>query len=206
MHRVGIHESPLRPYLRSAQLHRRPRRRRGRRGRSGSGRSGSDGRGRGRRVGDRLHLRLHFTRRLEACIALLFEGPHHDLVDPRVQRRLLGRRPEAAERQFTGQQFIEHHAERVDVGALVDVGRRLDLLGRHVVRAAEDGALHGQRDIGPLVATDQLGDAEVGDFHAPAGIDEDVLRLDVPVEDALFVRELESGTDVLDEGERFRRR
>jgi hypothetical protein len=44
------------------------------------------------------------------------------------------------ERKNTGQQFIENHAERIDVGAGVDSALgELGLFGAHVLRRADDG-------------------------------------------------------------------
>ena len=64
---------------------------------------------------------------------------------PRVDR--LGRlghvrgeqlvRRAARERRLPGEQLVRQHAERVDVGAVIDVRIGARLLGRHVRRRAE---------------------------------------------------------------------
>ena len=107
----------------------------------------------------------------------LLEGdPPQDLlaVPPRVGR------PQR-------QQLVERHAQRVDVGAVVDdhpLGQRL--LGAHVAERAEQVAGHRQ----PGVALD-AGQAEVGDPEVAARVDQQVRRLDVAVQDPLLVRVLE---------------
>ena len=89
-----------------------------------------------------------------------------------------------------GQHFVEHHAQGVNVRALVHVLRVLQLFGRHVVRRADGQAAGRQRDL-VLGLAEQLGDAEVGDLHPALRVEQDVLRLDVAVQDAFVVGELE---------------
>ena len=93
-----------------------------------------------------------------------------------------------AERRFAGQHLVKHRAERVHVGALVDVLLSHGLLGCHVLRSSEGEArlrharlarvMHGERD------------AKVGDDGA-AVLQEHVLRLDVAMYDAVAVRVVE---------------
>ena len=54
----------------------------------------------------------------------------------------------------------------------------LDLLGSHVVRRAQELPLHGQ------IGSVQPGDAEIGDLDLAVLSDEDVRRLDIPVNDS----------------------
>src|SRR5690606_19235601 len=91
-----------------------------------------------------------------------------------------------------------------DVGAGIDV-LAADLLGRHVVRRAHGRA--SRRQLGELLAVlaagVELGDAEVEDLdelgHTLWLNDEDVGRLEVPVDDALFVGLGEGGGGLTDE-------
>ena len=84
-----------------------------------------------------------------------------------------------------GEHLVEHEPEREDVGAMVE---RLahDLLGRHVLRRAQQDA--GLRLHRRLV---QARDAEVHDLHAPVGEHHDVAGLHVAVHDAALVRDRE---------------
>ncbi len=93
----------------------------------------------------------------------------------------------AVERHLAGEHLVEDDAEGVDVGAGVDALPRR-LLGRHVVRRAEDHPRPGE--LGVRAA--DLGDAEVEDLHeavvAPATDEEDVVGLQIAVDDAAPVR------------------
>ena len=53
---------------------------------------------------------------------------------------------------------------------------------------------------------EQLGEAEVGDLHAAARVEQDVLGLDVAVHDALVVRVLQRVADLRHDRERLARR
>ena len=81
------------------------------------------------------------------------------------------------------QQLVERHAQRVDVGPAVDHHPPAQgLLGAHVPQRAQDVA--GERQ--PVVAAD-LRQAEVGDPEPALGVEQQVARLDVAVEDAAGV-------------------
>ncbi len=73
--------------------------------------------------------------------------------------------------------------------------RLLHLLGSHVEEGAHDLLCAGQRQVGRR-QPHQLGQAEVGDRHAPLTVQEDVLRLDVAVDQALVVRVLQGIADL----------
>ena len=96
----------------------------------------------------------------------------------------------AGEGNLAGEQLVEHAAERVDVGLLVD---RLaaGLLRRDVVARPHDRA----RDRHP-VDVDRMGDAEVGHLRSAVGVEQHVLRLDVAVDEPLIVREREPARDL----------
>ena len=67
----------------------------------------------------------------------------------------------AGVRRHAGHHFVQDHAERVDVGALVHFLAE-DLLGRHVLRRADDVA--GLRELRVAFAL-RGGDAEVHDLQ-----------------------------------------
>jgi hypothetical protein len=94
----------------------------------------------------------------------------------------LRRRP--VEGGCAGEHLVEHAAQAVEIGAGVDVGAHA-LLGAHVARRPDGEAWERE----PLVErghVERPRDAEVGD-HRLAGLEQDVLRLDVAVDDALPV-------------------
>ena len=95
-----------------------------------------------------------------------------DLVDhAEVVRGLVG--------QLAGQQLVHHHAQRVDVGLLVE--RLLaDLLGGHVGGRADPGHMGG-------IGSGGQGKPEVGDLDVGRPGHQDVPGLDVPVRDADLV-------------------
>ncbi len=65
------------------------------------------------------------------------------------------------ERRGAGQELVEQHAERVHIGASVDVQRALGLFGAHVLWGADELLVLGEeRSLGEA-AIDRLGDAEV---------------------------------------------
>jgi hypothetical protein len=135
----------------------------------------------------------------------LLESAKHHVIYPMIHRSFRRRRRKPADRQFPGEHFIEDDAERIDVGSVIHLGRSLQLLGRHVMRGAQGRARPGERDLLRRGA-DQLGDAEVGDLHTALGIEQDVLRLDVAVQNALFVGVLQRLTDLRHDGQRLSRR
>ena len=86
----------------------------------------------------------------------------------------------AEERHPTGEALVEHEAERVEVGATVELAAA-HLLGRQVLGGAHHHVVAGEVVVGGLEA---LGDAEVGEQHPAVGRDEDVAGLDVAVHEA----------------------
>ena len=87
----------------------------------------------------------------------------------------------ALEGQLARQHLVEHAPQRVDIGPDVDC-LPSRLLGRHVVRGAQQGARlrHRGERLG-------AGDAEVGDLRGAVVADEHVLGLYVTVDDVLGV-------------------
>ena len=92
-------------------------------------------------------------------------------------------RQRAGEGRFAVQQLVQDHAQGVDVGARVD-RLSLDLLRRHVCWRADHAS--GGREA--VLVVDQLRDAEVEDLGLAAVRDQDVVRLQVPVDDLVVVR------------------
>ena len=118
----------------------------------------------------------------------------HDLGRPRrgvVQVGQHRRRDGPARvRRLARQRVVEDAAERVDVGARVDLVAG-ELLGRHEVGGADPVAGGGQAGVGPH----RLGEAEVGEVGVLA-VEQDVGRLDVAVHEPDGVRGVERGADL----------
>jgi hypothetical protein len=82
----------------------------------------------------------------------------------------------AAEEALQARALVEHDAEREEVGARVDLSAD-DLLGRHVARLSADGA-----DVALVVLDRRARDAEVREAHGAVGVEQDVVRRDVAVD------------------------
>src|SRR5688572_16248318 len=85
--------------------------------------------------------------------------------------------------------LVRQHAERVDVGAMIGARIRRSLLWRHVRRRSEGAPDLGECGVRRIRASssDRLGDPEISNHCAAAG-DHDVVRLDVPMYDAVVMR------------------
>ena len=143
-----------------------------------------------RTLANLAHRGLDRVGALVAAFAFLLERSKHHVVEAHVDLDLLRRRCEAADGQLAGEHLVKDHAEREDVGAVVDFPRLADLFGRHVVERAHDLCVAGER--GVLGAgLKQLGQTEVGDLHMAGAVEEDVVGLDVAVDHALVVGVLE---------------
>src|SRR5581483_7899986 len=112
-------------------------------------------------------------------------GPQRSDGDRRpLQVTLHDRHPIVApERDAPGQELVEHHAEGVDVTALV-TPVPLDLLRAHVVGGAEALAQVAPRE---PARSPQQGGAEVEDLERAVVLHQDVLRLEVAMDDAAIV-------------------
>ena len=134
----------------------------------------------GRDVGERIgraHLGARF-RRVD-----LADHPQH--LQDRTPLELPG-----IQRRRPGQQLVEDHSQRIDVGPRVDVHqRRVGLLGRHVRGSADDRPGVGQAQVGePLFR--RLGDPEVDHLGRGPAVylgDHHVAGLEVAVDDPLLV-------------------
>ena len=153
---------------------------------------------------DGLEVGVHRGRGLVAVGRLLREGPDDDEVEVgrdvwaklRRRRRDLGEvlhrdldRALAGERDLAGEELEEHDPGRIEVRRLVDRGAAR-LLGREVLRGADDRALLGH------LAGSGSRDPEVRHLHDSLGVDDDVVRLDVAVDDAVAVRVAERREDL----------
>lgn len=103
-------------------------------------------------------------------------------------------------RQPATEQLIQHHTERIDVAAHVELERiGPALLGAHVLERADQLAgLRSQRGQGD-VGVGRAGHAEIDDLHAAAGVDQDVPRLQVAVDHAALMAVLNRLADLLEQ-------
>ena len=99
----------------------------------------------------------------------------------------------ASEQPLSGNEFVQHHAERKDVRALVG-GLAPRLFGRHIGRGAQDhsGFRHADGEGGRALAASagsgrQFRQSKVEHLHAAVGFDLDVGGLQVAMRDAPFV-------------------
>jgi len=149
---------------------------------------------------------------LEAVLGPVLDEPEDEVVprdgDVRARPRDGPERPRGAARQG----FEQDLPERVEVGAPVH-GAALGLLGRHVDRRPGEGRpavgrrageARGERRPAGGGGRERGPDPEVGELGLAAGIEEDVRRLQVAVDDAARVRELERLEDGLRDRVRVR--
>ena len=102
----------------------------------------------------------------------------------------------ARERQAPGVELVQHDADRVDVGAVVD-GRAAALLGRHVVRRADRRAASGSSSRSPDASSLAMPkSSSLTNGRPRVGVTTDVLGLEIAVDDALGVRGVERVADL----------
>ena len=112
------------------------------------------------------------------------------------------RRHVPVERGPPDEDLVEHHGQRVDVGAPVD-RRALELLGRHVGQRAQRGARLGERAPARRALAEPH-DAEVDEVHEVPSVrrgHQDVARLDVAVDEVVRVGVVEGVRELLDEAD-----
>ncbi len=105
-------------------------------------------------------------------------------------------------RDFAGQHFVEHDPQRVDVGSVVELMRAFHLFRCHVAWRAHHLMRTGQRAIFRRTGR-QLGQPEVGNLHSTFSVEQDVLRLDVAMDNAIVMSELQGLADLRDNGQRL---
>ena len=128
-------------------------------------------------VDDEVQLLGNFRRDLAGRDELALLLVHNDF-ESRVPR----------ERQLARQEVVQRDPQRVDVGASIDVLRVASLLGSHVVRCAEARAALRHRQ----VFVGRFGETEVGHFDLALGRHHHVVGLDVAMNHALVVSDLQS--------------
>lgn len=102
------------------------------------------------------------------------------------------------ERDSAAQEFVQHTAQRVQVGLRGDAATA-GLLGCHVLVRADGTAGGGQ--FGDVSAQDRS-DAEVEHLHGAIACDEDVAGLEVAVDHRDVVRVRQDGRDLRGDGDR----
>ncbi len=105
-----------------------------------------------------------------------------------------GHRRGSAERRLAGQEFVEHRAERINVAGRANVALAAGgLLRRHVAGSAHDHS----RLRHSTVVVHEFGQAKVGDPWLIGSVDEHVLRLQVAMQSATLVSEVDGLGDDL---------
>ena len=105
------------------------------------------------------------------------------LDDPRGLHERLSRH---VIRQPTAEQFVHHHAERIDIGAGIDGCAVLhELLGGHVGPRADELPRLGSWPVVIGSGTIHPRDSEIDDLRPHSGIDKDIARLEIAMHDAL---------------------
>ena len=176
---------------------------------------------------NRLHHRLHLADLLVAEFGFLLQSAQDNFIEAHVNLNFRGGRRDFLAGQFAGEHFVEHYAERINVGPAVHPLRIVLLFRRAVTRRA-DGLLPGEfvgrahhsvhaggsaasrfgghRTARPAIAAQHFGDAKVRHLHPAGLVEQQVLRLDVAVDDAPVMRELQRVAQRRHDGQRLLRR
>ena len=104
-----------------------------------------------------------------------------------------GHRGVAIIRHLARQHLIHRTAEAVDIRTLIRLPRA-GLFRRNIVDRAHDGRIDRLLRRG-------TGDPEIRHLHISLTVDDDVLRLDIPVHDAHLMRELDTGRRLQRDGD-----
>ena len=167
----------------------------------------------GGNLGQRFQVKRQITGRLESLRGVLFQAVPRDPFEARRNTaRRLGQfrrfflkdrahgvgRGFAVKRAFAGNHFVENGAEGKNVRPVID---RLTahLLGRHVPGRSHHHACFGRHLKGGGVSAasvrlrqGQLGQAEIQNLHPAVAREEKILRLQVAMNNAFFVRRRQS--------------
>ena len=91
-------------------------------------------------------------------------------------------------RETAGQQFVQHDAQRVDIGPDVEVIHHpVELLGAHVLQRAHDASVASQHRGERRVLLHASGDTEVDDLRLAGRAHQNIARLQVAVDDSLVM-------------------
>ena len=155
-----------------------------------------------------LRLFLTFLRRIVGRIAESLDsrtGQRGFFAADFFEHGGRGARLPRTEGQDAYQQFVEDYAERVDVGAGVDVAlAAVGLLGAHVVGRADDAADFGVQSGFAEARAGGFGEAEVDDFRNRFLVDlgdQHVRRLEIAMDDGFLMRVLHSLADLREQRE-----
>ncbi len=181
--------------------------------------------GRLRETGNRLQGEREVAGGLESLARALLEAVRDDALESGRKLRPGGREVRrvglqnrahrldgrvSGECSLPGEHLVEDRAERKNVAPLVD-HRAPHLLRRHVADGSHHGAglglrRHRGRGSLRLLRPFDLRQPEVEDLHVPVREDEDVLRLEIAVNDALRVRGGQAPSDLQRDLDRLARR
>ena len=148
-----------------------------------------------------LQTSLDLGGALWPAAGLALEGGEYDVVELGVDARGPRGRLHHASGHVAREHLVEDHAQGEQIGAVVHLARTLQLLGRHVAEGAH--RLMRASELNPAVLATQLREAEVHQLHAAELVEEHVLGLDVPVNDAAIVGVLQRFAEGRNDGERL---
>ena len=152
-----------------------------------------------------LHVLQHIRCRGEALRRVFLHGVHRNLFEALRNGRVNARgrcglclhlhdgdgdRVIRNERQLTREHFIQHDTHGINIGLIVNI-TAARLLRRDIVHRADGLVGHGLR-----FCLREACDTEIRHLNGAVFQQHDVLRLDVSVNDALFVGVLQSAEDL----------
>jgi len=88
---------------------------------------------------DGFHFVPEFGRREVSVFRILIQCSQHDLVQTNVDFDSTRRWQQGSSRQLSGQHFVQHDSQRIDIRAMVDSRGLVPLFGGHVSRSAQHG-------------------------------------------------------------------
>ena len=90
--------------------------------------------------------------------------------------------------RLSGEQFVEHHTEGIDIGPHVDlIHLAVELLRAHVLQRADELAHVGEHRRASHVGVGATGHAEVDHLRMPCGVDENIAGLEIAMDHALLM-------------------
>ena len=106
-------------------------------------------------------------------------------------------------------QIKQRAAQAVDIGSMIDERRIEGLLRRHEIDRPQDAPRLGQRrflTVGVAEEVRAANQSQVGDLERPVGIQQQVRRFDIAMNDPLLVRVLQAASRLQDQRRRQLRR